>query len=205
VGKSSRSNARCPCDGVVDRSLIRCEHLRVLPPDLYPRLVERDAVVENVQGVMLNVGFGAFAVVGALLVIRRPTNTIGFTTTQTLFRTLTGQQQQPQLVVVVSTLAIAALFIHFVGASRRSSTGAFQEQVRRQEDTGSVLRHAARRDGPGRARRRTGGIGQGDDAAGARLALAASRISFEGSAGRLSGSPAEDRGVLHSLVTLRYL
>jgi MFS family permease len=34
----------------------------------------------------------------------------GVTTTQALFRTLTGQQQQPQLAVVVSTLAIAALF-----------------------------------------------------------------------------------------------
>jgi hypothetical protein len=34
----------------------------------------------------------------------------GVTTTQSLFRTLTGQQQQPQLAVVVSTLAIAALF-----------------------------------------------------------------------------------------------
>jgi hypothetical protein len=31
-------------------------------------------------------------------------------TVQTLFRTLTGQQQQPQLAVVISTLAIAALF-----------------------------------------------------------------------------------------------
>jgi hypothetical protein len=34
----------------------------------------------------------------------------GVTTTQALSRTLTGQQQQPQLAVVVSTLAIAALF-----------------------------------------------------------------------------------------------
>jgi hypothetical protein len=34
----------------------------------------------------------------------------GVTTTQDLFRTLTGQQQQPQLAVVISTLAIAALF-----------------------------------------------------------------------------------------------
>jgi hypothetical protein len=34
----------------------------------------------------------------------------GVTTTQALFRTLTGQQQQPQLAVVVSTLVIAALF-----------------------------------------------------------------------------------------------
>jgi len=34
----------------------------------------------------------------------------GVTATQALFRTLTGQHQQPQLAVVVSTLAIAALF-----------------------------------------------------------------------------------------------
>ena len=34
----------------------------------------------------------------------------GVTATQALFRTLTGQQQQPQLAVVISTLAIAALF-----------------------------------------------------------------------------------------------
>ena len=34
----------------------------------------------------------------------------GVTLTQTLFRALTGQQQQPQLAIVVSTLAIAALF-----------------------------------------------------------------------------------------------
>jgi hypothetical protein len=34
----------------------------------------------------------------------------GVATTQTIFRTLTGQQEQPQLAVVVSTLLIAALF-----------------------------------------------------------------------------------------------
>jgi hypothetical protein len=34
----------------------------------------------------------------------------GVTATQTIFRTLTGQQEQPQLAIVVSTLAIAALF-----------------------------------------------------------------------------------------------
>jgi hypothetical protein len=34
----------------------------------------------------------------------------GVATTQTVFRTLTGQEQQPQLAVVVSTLVIAALF-----------------------------------------------------------------------------------------------
>jgi hypothetical protein len=35
----------------------------------------------------------------------------GVTATEAVFRTLTGQQQQPQLAVVVSTLVIAALFI----------------------------------------------------------------------------------------------
>ncbi len=39
---------------------------------------DEDAVVDNVTGVMLSVGFGAFAVVGALLVVRRPTNAIGW-------------------------------------------------------------------------------------------------------------------------------
>jgi hypothetical protein len=37
-----------------------------------------DAVVDNVAGVMLGVGFGAFAVVGALLVVRWPTNAVGW-------------------------------------------------------------------------------------------------------------------------------
>jgi hypothetical protein len=37
-----------------------------------------DEVVDNVAGVMLGVGFGAFAVVGALLVVRRPANAIGW-------------------------------------------------------------------------------------------------------------------------------
>jgi cytochrome b subunit of formate dehydrogenase len=41
-------------------------------------LWDEDAVLENVQGMMLSVGFGAFAVVGALLVVRRPTNAIGW-------------------------------------------------------------------------------------------------------------------------------
>jgi hypothetical protein len=34
----------------------------------------------------------------------------GVATTQLVFRALTGQQQQPQLAIVVSTLVIAALF-----------------------------------------------------------------------------------------------
>ncbi len=34
----------------------------------------------------------------------------GVTATQTIFRTITGHEQQPQLAIVVSTLVIAALF-----------------------------------------------------------------------------------------------
>jgi threonine/homoserine efflux transporter RhtA len=34
----------------------------------------------------------------------------GVTLTQVIFRTLTGQEDQPQLAIVVSTLVIAALF-----------------------------------------------------------------------------------------------
>jgi hypothetical protein len=36
---------------------------------------------------------------------------VGVATTQTIFRALTGQEQQPQLAVVISTLVIAALFM----------------------------------------------------------------------------------------------
>jgi hypothetical protein len=41
-------------------------------------LGDEDAVLDIVQGVMLSTGFGAFAVVGAVLVVRRPTNAIGW-------------------------------------------------------------------------------------------------------------------------------
>ena len=41
-------------------------------------LWKEHAVVDNVTGVMLSAGFGAFAVVGALLVAKRPTNAIGW-------------------------------------------------------------------------------------------------------------------------------
>jgi len=35
------------------------------------------SLLDNVQGVMLDLRFGAFALVGALLVARRPANSIG--------------------------------------------------------------------------------------------------------------------------------
>lgn len=50
-------------------------------------------------------------VYGALTVLLAVVYFGGVTATEAVFRTLTGQQQQPQLAVVVSTLVIAALFI----------------------------------------------------------------------------------------------
>src|ERR671920_2364674 len=35
-------------------------------------------LLDDVEGMVFNVGFGAFAVVGALLVVKRPTNLIGW-------------------------------------------------------------------------------------------------------------------------------
>jgi len=49
-------------------------------------------------------------VYGSLTVMLALVYSGGVATTQAVFRTLTGQEQQPQLAVVVSTLAIAALF-----------------------------------------------------------------------------------------------
>ena len=49
-------------------------------------------------------------VYGALTVILVAVYFGGVTATQASFRALTGQENQPQLVVVVSTLVIAALF-----------------------------------------------------------------------------------------------
>jgi hypothetical protein len=49
-------------------------------------------------------------VYGSLTVMLAAVYFGGVTATQALFRTLTGQQEQPQLAIVVSTLVIAALF-----------------------------------------------------------------------------------------------
>jgi hypothetical protein len=42
------------------------------------------------------------------------------TATQAIFQALTGQERQPQLAIVASTLVIAALFTPCVGISRRT-------------------------------------------------------------------------------------
>jgi hypothetical protein len=49
-------------------------------------------------------------VYGALTVMLAVVYFGGVTATEAIFRTLTGQEQQPQLAIVVSTLVIAALF-----------------------------------------------------------------------------------------------
>jgi hypothetical protein len=49
-------------------------------------------------------------VYGALTTLLAAVYFGGVTATQAIFRTLTGQEQQPQLAIVISTLVIAALF-----------------------------------------------------------------------------------------------
>jgi hypothetical protein len=62
------------------------------------RLYEIDTLINR------TLVYGTLTVALALLYL------VGVATTQEIFRTLTGQEQQPQLALVVSTLVIAALF-----------------------------------------------------------------------------------------------
>ena len=90
---------------------------------LWENLLE-DAITLSFAGVPVAVGFAVLkyrlydidVIINRTLVYGALTGTLalvyfgGVATTQTIFRALTGQQEQPQLAVVVSTLAIAALF-----------------------------------------------------------------------------------------------
>ncbi|HEX6709531.1 MAG TPA: hypothetical protein VF068_04305 [Rubrobacter sp.] len=90
---------------------------------LWEKLFE-DAVTLSYAGVPIAMGFAVLryrlydidVVINRALVYGALSATLvvlyfgGVATTQAVFRTLTGQQQQPQLAIVISTLIIAALF-----------------------------------------------------------------------------------------------
>jgi hypothetical protein len=98
---------------------------------------------------------------------------------QYAFRTLTGEGSQ--LAVVASTLIIATLFIPPKKAHpvlHRQTL--LQKEVRREEDPGSLLGQAAQPNRSGGIERRPGRGGKGDDAAGPRLLVAATRDGSEG-------------------------
>ena len=113
--------------------------------------------------------YGSLTVTLALLYLG------GVTATQTIFRTLTGQQEQPQLAIVVSTLLIAALFNPL---RQRIQSFIDRRFYRRKYDAaktlaafGSRLRDETDLDSL------SGDVlasGSGDDAARARLAMATS-------------------------------
>ena len=92
-------------------------------PPLWYRLLTY-ATIWSVAGVPVAIGFAVLRyrlydidiiinralVYGSLTIMLAATYLGGVATIQTLFRAVTGQEKQPQLAVVVSTLAIAALF-----------------------------------------------------------------------------------------------
>ena len=92
-------------------------------PEVAPALTQYMVILSS-AGVPVAIGFAVLryrlydidVVINRALVYGSLTFTLalvyfgGVTTTQAVFRVLTGQQEQPQLAVVVSTLAIAALF-----------------------------------------------------------------------------------------------
>jgi hypothetical protein len=63
---------------LADRPLVRGGQLRVLLAQTRCRVGNGANLLDDVGGMVLNVGFGAFAVVGALLVAKRSTNLIGW-------------------------------------------------------------------------------------------------------------------------------
>ena len=104
-------------------------------------------------------------VYGALTLMLAALYLGGVAATQAVLNALTNQEQH-QLAVVASTLAIAALFNPV-----RHRTQAFidrrfyRSKYDAEEDFGSLLSHLEGGDGPRQARGRPGGGGRGDDEA----------------------------------------
>jgi hypothetical protein len=107
----------------------------------------------------------------------------GVTATQSIFRSLTGREEQPQR-------GVRRLHRLHPGHSRPVQPfetphpvlhrpSLLPQQVRRPKDARNVIHDAAGRDGPGCAERHPGGGGEGDDAAGVRHAVVAPRLSPE--------------------------
>jgi hypothetical protein len=68
-------------------------------------------------------------VCGALTVVLAMVYFGGVTTPQAIFRTLTGQEEQPQLAIVVSTVVIAALFNALEKSHPHVNEALMQEEI----------------------------------------------------------------------------
>jgi hypothetical protein len=113
-------------------------------------------------------------VYGSLTAILRAVYVAGVLGTQAVVRALTSQTGQQPVFIVASTLLVAALFSpRAPPAPDEHRRALLPAQICGGADASNLRRDAEPRDGPGPDQRAAGGRRAGDDAAGARLALAA--------------------------------